>query len=221
MDVPFLLVVIAWMAFCFFAYLWVNRRWNQIEEEHVKNIKNGWSRPPTISVEAEENGLILETRREEDHVNIPKTAKQPFATTNRPYIILVLATIVTVMLFAALAKLPYGYYRLLRWVVCISSAIMIVQAYNRFALQAVIIFILIAVLFNPIWPIHLWRKLWRVLDVYCAVLFLGNSLLMFYQDRLLDDVADERLNGPKEPACERRSKSIPPGETRMYHRLII
>jgi uncharacterized membrane protein HdeD (DUF308 family) len=81
-----------------------------------------------------------------------------------------------VMLFcaASISPLPYSYFQILRWVVAI------VAIYNSYSFYRVknnkwmIIMGAIAVLFNPITPIHFERETWEVLDVVAAViLFFG------------------------------------------------
>jgi uncharacterized membrane protein YccC len=76
------------------------------------------------------------------------------------------------MLFLALAPWPYGYYQLLRFVVCGVSAYVAFMAYTGQKTWATYLFGLFAVLFNPLIPIHLSRELWRPIDVICATLLI-------------------------------------------------
>ena len=77
-----------------------------------------------------------------------------------------------ILLFWALGKHPYGYYTLLRFVVCG------VSAYGaNFSAQLrrnnwAWIFGIVALLFNPIIPIHLNRDIWAFIDSGVGVLFL-------------------------------------------------
>jgi len=80
--------------------------------------------------------------------------------------------IVAIMLFLTLAPWPYGYYQILRFVVCGVSAYVAVIAYNWHKVWATWLFGFIAVLFNPIIPIHLSRELWQPIDVICAILLI-------------------------------------------------
>lgn len=93
---------------------------------------------------------------------------------NRPH--LIPALIATGLLMGAIAPLPYGYYQMLRWVV---GGIAIYMAYKSYSWEkrwATWIFGIIAVLFNPIIPIHLTREIWQPIDGVCAILF-GSSIL--------------------------------------------
>lgn len=87
-----------------------------------------------------------------------------------------------VMLLAALAPLPYGFYTLLRLVVCAAS---IVIAYLSFKRQPAwgVGFIVLALLFNPFVIVGLPRDVWAPIDVAAAILFsvhyyfIGRGLL--------------------------------------------
>lgn len=85
---------------------------------------------------------------------------------------LIPAGVASIMLFLALAPWPYGYYQLLRFVVCGAASYIAFVAYNRQKMWAAWLFGFIAVLFNPLIPIHLSRELWQPIDVICAILFI-------------------------------------------------
>ena len=79
--------------------------------------------------------------------------------------------VAAVGLLAALGDWPYGYYQLLRFVVCGVSVYVAVVAYGWKKLWATWVFGFLAVLFNPLAPIHLSRDLWQPIDFACALLF--------------------------------------------------
>lgn len=76
------------------------------------------------------------------------------------------------MLFGAVAEWPYGYYTILRWITCITSILVVLQAFKRNIDWAKVVFIVIAILFNPLAPIYLSRNTWIPLDVITAILFI-------------------------------------------------
>lgn len=77
-----------------------------------------------------------------------------------------------VMLLLAIPDLPYGYYTLLRWVVT-ASAIFLVYVASRLENKFwLFLMVIIALLFNPIVPIHLDKETWIIIDFVVAVLFL-------------------------------------------------
>ena len=87
------------------------------------------------------------------------------------------ASIVAVMLLIAVAELPYGYYQVLRWATCGIGVFIAFRAYKVGTTWITWLFGLIAVLFNPIFPIHLTKEIWRPIDLTCALLF-GLSILL-------------------------------------------
>ena len=80
--------------------------------------------------------------------------------------------IVAVMLLLALVEWPYGYYQLLRFVICGVGVYVAYTAYNWQKMWAMWLFGFIALLFNPLIPIHLSTELWQSIDVICAILFI-------------------------------------------------
>ncbi len=91
-------------------------------------------------------------------------------TEKRPH--LIPAIIGALMLLGALAPWPYGYYQLLGFVVCGVSVYVAFTAYDWQKMWAVWLFGFVALLFNPLIPIHLSRELWQPIDVICAILFI-------------------------------------------------
>jgi hypothetical protein len=82
------------------------------------------------------------------------------------------------VLFAALADWPYGYYQFLRLVVCGVGIYIAVLAYHWRRIWAVWLFGITATLFNPFVPVHLSKNLWQPIDVGCAALFLAGAFLL-------------------------------------------
>jgi len=94
----------------------------------------------------------------------------------RPH--LIPALVMTAMLFLAIADLPYGYYQLLRWVVCGVAVYIAYKAYRWGKPWATWVFGFIAVLFNPILPVHLTREIWRPINITCAILSASSTLVL-------------------------------------------
>lgn len=82
----------------------------------------------------------------------------------------IIKIIAVIMLFWALADNPYGYYQILRWVICGLSGYLVYLAYNEKKNVWVWIFGILTVLFNPILPIYLDRDTWSIIDVITAVI---------------------------------------------------
>lgn len=77
------------------------------------------------------------------------------------------------LLLIGLADLPTGYYTLVRFAVCLVSALSCYWSYksdDKVGI-ATVVFGVLAILFNPIIPIYLHEKeIWTVIDIAAAVL---------------------------------------------------
>ena len=71
-----------------------------------------------------------------------------------------------------LFPMPYGYYFLSRIVVCVCAVYFASQLYRANEQNSVFIFGGIAVLYNPLFPIHLGDKsIWIVVNIITGILF--------------------------------------------------
>ena len=74
------------------------------------------------------------------------------------------------LIIAPLVNFPYGFYVLLRLVIAASAGYIVFKAYqySKSINFVVVIFSLIFLLFNPIFPVHLSREIWLPLDFLTA-----------------------------------------------------
>ena len=99
--------------------------------------------------------------------------------------------------FIALLKLPIGYYTFLRIVVSLGSLVAIYNFQRVKNHSWLIIFAIILILFNPLFPIYLHKKsIWMSLDVIVGVLFLLLALFMKAKP-----IAEEKI----EPLIQRKT----------------
>jgi len=85
---------------------------------------------------------------------------------------------ITLLLLALFDGWPYGYFTLLRIVVTGTTAYSAWLAYDHKKGFWIWSFVAIAIIFNPIIPLHLGRELWLAIDLIAA-LFLFLSLFFF------------------------------------------
>jgi len=90
-----------------------------------------------------------------------------------------------VLLVIATARLPYGYYTFTRIVTCGVAAWIAVLGFQESPTIKAwsIALVLIAVLFNPVFPIYLNRSTWFYLDLIAAGVFTAH--LVFVRQRLV------------------------------------
>jgi hypothetical protein len=81
-----------------------------------------------------------------------------------------------ILLLLCLFQLPYGYYQLIRYIAVVGFAILAYYEYERKNIPMVIIFVALAVLFQPLAKISLGRQIWNIVDVIVAV---GLIITMF------------------------------------------
>lgn len=80
------------------------------------------------------------------------------------------------LLLLALADLPIGYYTFLRIVVTIGAVSVIIDELKYGMNFWVVIFGIVAILFNPLIPIYLHdRDVWMPIDIISAILFIIKS----------------------------------------------
>src|SRR5450631_2502408 len=82
---------------------------------------------------------------------------------------IIIKSILAAILIGCLFKMPYGYYQLVRWIVC---AGFVYFSYTEYELKNTILSILcglVAVLFNPLKPIYFKKETWHPIDMGIAV----------------------------------------------------
>jgi len=83
-----------------------------------------------------------------------------------------LLLVCSALLFLGIAELPIGYYTLLRFTTTIGAIYVFTHDYKGEPGPWTIAFGLIAVLFNPLFPIHLQSKeAWQFIDGITGLLF--------------------------------------------------
>jgi hypothetical protein len=88
------------------------------------------------------------------------------------------AIAIAMLVWALNRNNPYGYYVLLRWVCCGIFAYLAVLALERSKQDWVWTLGIIALIYNPIFSIHLTRGIWEAVNVVTAVL-AGASIFVF------------------------------------------
>ncbi len=67
---------------------------------------------------------------------------------------------------------PYAYFVFLRWITAAAAIYTVVDAYSRGRTVWVIVFVLGAIVFNPLAPIHMEKGMWVILDLLLASAFV-------------------------------------------------
>ena len=77
--------------------------------------------------------------------------------------------VLAILFFLCLANMPYGYYQLVRFVALVGFAILAYKANDQGQKTEAIIYVCLAILFQPLIKIALGREIWNVVDVIVGV----------------------------------------------------
>lgn len=77
--------------------------------------------------------------------------------------------VLAILFFLCLLDMPYGFYQLVRFAALIGFAILAYQASEQENKTEMIIYIYLAILFQPLLKISLGREVWNVIDVVVGV----------------------------------------------------
>lgn len=118
--------------------------------------------------------------------------------------ITILRVIGILLLLWALADNPYGYYQILRWAICGVSAYSAYLAYKNKKNAWVWVFGILAVLYNPIEPIHLNKAVWSFFNIVSAWIIFASVFKM---------KADEKSKSKKTTTKKDTSRFVMVGVT--------
>lgn len=77
--------------------------------------------------------------------------------------------ILAVLFFLCLLDMPYGFYEIVRFIALVGFVILAYKSNEQEDKTAVIIFVGLALLFQPFFKIALGRMIWNVIDVIVGV----------------------------------------------------
>jgi len=85
-------------------------------------------------------------------------------TTNR-----IVKILLAVLFFLCLLDMPYGFYQLVRFIALVGFSILAYHSIDNEKKNLTIIYIGLAILFQPIIKISLGREIWNIVDVIVGV----------------------------------------------------
>lgn len=74
-----------------------------------------------------------------------------------------------IFLFACLFEMPYGYFQFVRFISLIGFGVLAFNAFQKDQQTEMIVFIALAILFQPLIKISLGRTIWNLVDVIVAI----------------------------------------------------
>jgi len=74
-----------------------------------------------------------------------------------------------ILFFLCLLDMPYGYFQLIRFLAMVGFGYLAYESYKEKREKEVILYIALAILFQPIFKIALGRTIWNIVDVIVAI----------------------------------------------------
>lgn len=81
----------------------------------------------------------------------------------------IIKIILAILFFLCLLDMPYGYYQFVRFIAMVGFAILAYFTSNKENKVEMIIYIALALLFQPFFKIALGRVLWNIVDVLVGI----------------------------------------------------
>lgn len=89
--------------------------------------------------------------------------------------------VAALMLFYAIGDRAYGYYQLLRVVICLAGLFTAYVAYTYEAYVISVPSVFLAILFNPFAIITAEKETWQLIDLAAAAFFLAAGIAIAYE----------------------------------------
>ncbi len=89
----------------------------------------------------------------------------------------ILKIILSLLFFLCLLHLPYGYYQFVRFAAMVGFAILAYEANEHPNKAEMIIYIGLALLFQPLIKIALGRHIWNIVDVIVGIVLIASIFI--------------------------------------------
>jgi hypothetical protein len=93
----------------------------------------------------------------------------------------VIKIVLAILFFLCLADMPYGFYQFVRFAGLIGFAILAYEATQQGRQTEMVIYVALALLFQPFFKIALGRELWNIIDI---VVGLGLLVSILFKNKL-------------------------------------
>lgn len=124
----------------------------------------------------------------------------------KPSFEILLKVILAILFFICLADMPYGYFQIVRFAALVGFAILAYNANQQGQKREVIIYVCLAILFQPLIKIALGRAIWNVIDVVVGVyLIISLFIRIKNPSKVINIISDDKSMESKEPRSGRKS----------------
>lgn len=85
--------------------------------------------------------------------------------------------VLTILFLLCLLDMPYGYFQIVRFAGLVGFGILAFQANETKSKEMTIIFIGLALLFQPFFKIALGRQIWNIVDVIVSIFLIATIFI--------------------------------------------
>ena len=85
--------------------------------------------------------------------------------------------VLAILFFICLLDMPFGYYQLVRFAALVGFSLLAYQSYVKGNINVVILYVGLALLFQPFFKVALGREIWNIVDVLVGVGLLATMSL--------------------------------------------
>lgn len=96
------------------------------------------------------------------------------------YLEVFIKVVLSFLLFICLFDMPYGYYQFVRFLAFVIFLLLAYWAYDKRNLFETIIYICLALLFQPFLKIALGRQIWNIIDVIVGIYLVISIFINIY-----------------------------------------
>ena len=91
--------------------------------------------------------------------------------------------VLAILFFICLIDMPYGYYQLVRFAALVGFSLLAYQAYLNGSINVVILYVGLALLFQPFFKVALGREFWNIVDVIVGIGLLFSNFRKYGKPR--------------------------------------
>ncbi|MCB9351982.1 MAG: hypothetical protein H6573_31495 [Lewinellaceae bacterium] len=89
----------------------------------------------------------------------------------------IIKVVLAILFFLCLMDMPYGYYQLVRFLALVGFAILAYKSFEKQENTMTIIYVSLAILFQPLIKTSLGRELWNIVDVIVGIGLIGTIFM--------------------------------------------
>ena len=82
--------------------------------------------------------------------------------------------VLAILFFICLLDMPYGYFQLVRFISMVAFAVLAYKANEEGQKTETIVYVCLAILFQPLLKIDLGRTLWNIVDVIVGIALIAS-----------------------------------------------